>query len=255
MNGRHHPHPRPRRPALRAGGFTLVEMLVVVGIVVVLIGILLPVLGRARESASRAACASNLRQVHAVYLMYASENRDRVPLGYRAGRKQFNSMVYSATSGRYCVFGVLFLTGKMEQPQAFFCPSNEDPQSSFDSPANPWPPGPPDHAATNGYAGYGCRPQVELADEFHLRGNTIGGVPVRLPRLTEFRSKAIFADLVAAPARVDQRHERGVNVLYGDASVSWVDRGAFDADLAPCTSISPAFNANQDRIWAVLDRR
>lgn len=232
-------------------------MLVVIGIIAVMIGILLPALNNAREAASRAVCLSNLRQVHAIYQTYAIENHDRVPLGYRRNIKQFNSMVYSRMSGRYCLFGVLYLTGKMNEPEAFFCPSNDDPQSSFNSSVNPWPPGPKGDPTrnVNAYAGYGCRPEVELADEFHEYGNRIGGKSVRVPRLSDFKSKAIFADLVAAPARVDQRHKRGVNVLYGDGSASWADRSTFDADLRPCTSISPSFNPNQDRIWAALDRR
>ncbi|CAA9420217.1 MAG: hypothetical protein AVDCRST_MAG64-2865 [uncultured Phycisphaerae bacterium] len=258
MNDRDESIPHRTRRVTR--GFTLVELLVVIGIIAALIGVLLPTLGRVRESADRTVCLSNLRQVHQVYQVYAIENRDRVPLGYRAARKQFNSMVYSATSGRYCVFGVLYLTGKMDEPETFFCPSNRDPQSMFDSGVNPWPPGPRElppgsPPRPNGFAGYGCRPEVELNDEFHKYGNVVNGKGVRLPRLSEFKSKAIFADLVAAPARLDKRHKTGVNVLYGDGSASWVDRAGFDEHLKPCTSINPSFNPNQDRIWAVLDRR
>jgi prepilin-type N-terminal cleavage/methylation domain-containing protein/prepilin-type processing-associated H-X9-DG protein len=56
-------------------GFTLVELLVVIGIIAVLTGLLLPALGRARESSRRVACASNVRQLCAVQIMYAQENR------------------------------------------------------------------------------------------------------------------------------------------------------------------------------------
>ena len=244
-------------PMRRVRAFTLVELLVVIGIIAVLVGILRPVLGKARESARRTACLSTLRQVHAIFHMYALENHDRVPLGYRRNIKQFNSMVYSGTSQKFCVFGILYMNGKMNEPDVFFCPSNLDPQSIMGSEKNPWPPDPVGNPTQNVYAGYGCRPQVELNDEFHIYGNLVGTPPVKtpLPKLNDFKSKAIFADLVAHPDRVDLRHQKGVNVLYGDGSAVWVDRGGFEADLAPCTSISPGWNENQDRIWAVLDRK
>jgi prepilin-type N-terminal cleavage/methylation domain-containing protein/prepilin-type processing-associated H-X9-DG protein len=60
-------------------GFTLVELLVVIGIIAVLIGILLPTLSKARESSRRTACAAQLRDVANLFQMYLNENRQRVP--------------------------------------------------------------------------------------------------------------------------------------------------------------------------------
>src|SRR6188472_2214240 len=69
-------------PTRRRAGFTLVELLVVIGIIAVLISLLLPALNKAREAANRTACLSNLHQIHIMLTMYANQNKDKVPLGY-----------------------------------------------------------------------------------------------------------------------------------------------------------------------------
>ena len=68
--------PEPRR---HTRAFTLVELLVVIGIVAVLIAILLPVLGKARAQANRVACLSNIKQLGAAILMYCNDNDGYFP--------------------------------------------------------------------------------------------------------------------------------------------------------------------------------
>jgi len=62
----------------RRGGFTLVELLVVIGIIAVLIALLLPALNRAREAARKTQCLSNLRQCAMAFLQYANDNRQKI---------------------------------------------------------------------------------------------------------------------------------------------------------------------------------
>jgi prepilin-type N-terminal cleavage/methylation domain-containing protein/prepilin-type processing-associated H-X9-DG protein len=74
---------RSARPARL--GFTLVELLVVIGIIAILVAMLLPSLNRARQASQRTACLSNLRQLGMAMAMYNMENKDKLIAEWTVG--------------------------------------------------------------------------------------------------------------------------------------------------------------------------
>ena len=68
-----------RRDSSPSAGFTIVELLVVIGIIAILVALLLPALHRARQMARTTQCLSNLRQMDLGWIMYTSDNKGLLP--------------------------------------------------------------------------------------------------------------------------------------------------------------------------------
>ena len=166
-------------------GFTLVELLVVIGIIAVLIAIFLPALQRARQEAYAVECQSNLRQVGMAEIMYANDNQ-----GFIGVEMQWNSH-YNAQTGSSQWY--LFLTGGdgaepssvpayslsvyLTNPQVLVCPSEipyvysgtgASETYGFNRDALDYPGGPvyPDGGARTGASACESAPRAFLAVPF-----------------------------------------------------------------------------------------
>lgn len=137
--------------------FTLVELLVVVGIIVVLMSLLLPTLFSAREAARRAACASNLRQLGQAMIAYATDHDGNLPVQH-GGPGQTNATAATGTDlwdlakpTRNILMGApaypatpetstsTLMSSADARRHMFYCPSNTDRDSdnNWVNPSNP----------------------------------------------------------------------------------------------------------------------
>jgi len=82
-------------------GFTLVELLVVIGIIALLVSILLPAMSSARAQAQSTKCLSNLRQIGQASMLYANLNKGHLmqPVGTAIYRFSQNTWLTTAVSG------------------------------------------------------------------------------------------------------------------------------------------------------------
>ncbi len=129
-------------------GFTLIELLAVVAILLMLLSLLTPTLRRSRDTSLTAACLSNMRQLSAAALVYASDNEGAAlreeednDIGWRApwrlylvGAAPNNQDHYMSTrlpNGTTVArsWGRLYFEGYINESRAFYCPAREiDPE-------------------------------------------------------------------------------------------------------------------------------
>lgn len=238
---------------MRKRGFTLVELLVVIGIIALLIAILVPTLNKAREASQRVTCGSNLRQLGVMFQLYANGFKDYAPLGYikngGALQKNWNYLAYYNRNGiaRTTLMGWLVDANLIKDGKAFFCPAEKYEQWVYNGTEilpNPWPFDPASGNETK--FGYGTRPVVAwetLALPNAPKFTDSNDKPSYMAKWSKQKNLAVLTEILVNKHCLDTRHRTGVNVLYGNGAVKWVPKSQFEypgSDFDQITGDNPS---------------
>ena len=254
--------------------FTLIELLVVISIIALLIAILLPALGAAKESSRRIACMSNTKQHNTMRSAFAADNKQGIPVGRTQTMQDCYYLYY--VNGEFLLNGRLLEGGYStdESYAPWMCPSfiDQTPNGTFteNSNRNPWPPGSAGNKNTRAH--YAVRPMRDLD---MLNGSSYPNTNYQhlqewwrdtgtysdqyCPKLDDMKSEmAVGAEIMSNAANMDSRHEgKGMNVGYVDGHAEWTDDGEWRKIRAVIDGFTGNFSGqnNEDflRAWITLD--
>ncbi len=276
------PSPRLATPRARRSGFTLVELLVVIGIIALLISILIPTLGKAREAAQRTRCLANIRELGNAMRLYATRWKDLVPMGFM-DQHQFSYFVNwrNANGTKPTMMGLLALDKLLESGKAFYCPSYVgDPFWEYNTPENRWPefrkypndplfglplPTGPQHTrityqtrpianwpASETFGGQGFLPYIGSRWD---AGATTTGLAIGMPRFSKLKNQAIISDLIISRQFVQRTHKTGINVAYADGSAKFIDMTRILTKPTSLPGVTTNFTPNNmwGRWWSIPD--
>jgi len=258
----------------RRRGFSLIELLVVIGIIAVLMGLLLPALMGARRSARQARCMNNLRQIGAFYLMYADANNDYIPIGtstlctcpYCAWRTDWNDFIWVKDQPS-AAGGPLILGGTIHQGNAsiLYCPLEADEDVNFDLKRPLFPAtGKDERPIQTIKISYAVRP-VRKIWCYHRHCDPLVPLiwPIPMPKLEQFHGKALMAE---PPERPPFNHGKAgderIHALWHDGSVKLVPIKPWKEllkdvkyETVPEPYPTQVDNGSAWPVWEILDRQ